>query len=165
MTDKQLARMEHRMEVLDRRKERREIRLNKTMEYKDYPRFVHFKGTVLIKRGSEYWCYNGEWGISSYLDMGPFGPILKSRRDHMFKDNVVLIAATEQEWVECVGRYRPSSIKLVDGHVSFGKYIPNKEVNEWGNPCVEISLGESEPCVLFADIEVKNKYRYLLIAC
>ena len=164
------SREEHRSEVRERRKERIQTRLNEKMmkkEYSPYPRFVNFQGTILIKRGqSEYWCYNGEWGISAWLDMGPGGiPILKSRRSEHFKHNVVLREATEAEWVECVGRYRPSSIALVDGHVSFGKYIPNKEADGWGNPCAEISLGEAEPCVLFADIEEKNKYRYLLIAC
>lgn len=143
------------------------------MEKNKYPRFVKFKGTVLRRRTTtndefiDYWCDNGVWGIGAYLELNPFGPKANvvSKRDDIFKSNIRLIEATEEEWVKAVGRYRPSNVKLLDGHVSFGQYIPNKEANECGNPCAEISLGESESCVLFADIEVKNKYRYLLIAC
>lgn len=175
MTDKQLARLEHRRNILDRRRERKEDRqehkINKRMEKSNYPRFVHFKGNVLRRRTSSegdfinYWCDNGEWGIGAYLELRTVGkPRLVSRRDDMFKDNVTLYEATEEEWVNAVGRYRPSNIKLLDGSVCFGKYIPNKvNVGEFSNPCGEIALGEPQACSLKYEHEIENKYRYLLI--
>lgn len=167
MTDKQIARFEHRMNILDRRRERRQNRINEKImkkEHNPYPRFVNFQGTILIKRGqSEYWCYNGEWGITAWLDTFNGIPILKSRRSEHFKHNVVLSEATEEEWVNCVGIYRPSSVALVDGQVSFGEYIPNKVPTKWPNPCMGIPLGEPQECLLRYQDEIENKYRYLLI--
>lgn len=166
------------------RKERRLIakdkKINNMNEKLDseFHKFVNFNGTILIRRDNsngrfyDYYCYNGEWGIQAYLDKDNWGgsPYPVSRRNEHFKKNVKLIKATEEQWVKCVGEYRPKNIKLEGGYVMpDGVYLPDDKTIEWGlslsNPCSEISLGESQPCILPYPEENKNELMYLLIRC
>lgn len=161
------ARRAERSERKERHRE--EYFNNKSMTKKenDYPRFVKFNGTVLRRESDDiwcanYWCDNGDWGISAYIEMGINGPILKSRKTDIFKENVRLYEATEKEWVEKVGEYLPSDVKLLDGHIWNGEYIENKLNNgKYSNNYTEIPLDDEYGISLTSP--KNNKYKYLLI--
>ena len=177
MNHRNLVRFNERERRKENSKNQREKRVEK-MKKELYPRYVNFKGTILIKRESaegdfvDYYCYNGYWSLDVYLEKNNWGErYLVSKRSEHFTTSVRVVKSTEEEWVNCVGVYRPKGIKLVDGeivdgkYVSFDKQLVDNVVNKWDyNPCAEISLGESQPCVLFAPTEENNdRLMYILI--
>lgn len=168
--DRKEQRRAYRADKIERTRTRK---IEKAMERK-LPRFVKFRddegSSVFRKTNMGYWIDNGAWGVDY-----KFGPVMYDPTDYKeyrpmisvsdmkHLNGRVLVEATEAEWIKSVGQYKPSGVKLNDGYMSYGKYIPYNEPNPLKNPCAEIPLGEMQECSLRYEQSEETNYRYLLL--